>query len=245
MQFLQPKLNAAPAIRPMINVGAGLDVITGYFVTGKNNESILNGGLGTLTGATGMGNAFKTTILEYMELSACSRMAGSSMFDYDCEENKYDNRKLHLSTQIEEFHGEHIVDSGRFRLAVKSDYSGDQYFDAIKEMLNDKKKNKDKDKRRTPFKDRDGNYFYMSTPFFTFVDSLSAFSTQDVIRMQDENSLGDSGANTLFMRQGLQKKRLLDEIPSLCSATNSYMLTTAHLGNEFDLSNQRGAPPPK
>ena len=48
--------------RPLINVGCLFDIITGVYVRGKYGESILNGGLGMLTGIAGIGNNFKTTI---------------------------------------------------------------------------------------------------------------------------------------------------------------------------------------
>jgi hypothetical protein len=61
--------------------------------------------------------------------------------------------------------------------------------------------------------------------------------------MQDDNSLGEKGANTVSMRQGLQKNRFLMEVPFLANGSYDYMMLTAHIGNEFSMD--PNSPPPK
>jgi len=54
----------------LINIGSLMDIPTGSYVTGAKGESILNGGLGMITGVIGAGNNFKSTIMHYMMLTA-------------------------------------------------------------------------------------------------------------------------------------------------------------------------------
>jgi hypothetical protein len=45
----KPNIAAAPAVRVMINVGATMDIPTGWYVKGKYCENILLGGLEVIT----------------------------------------------------------------------------------------------------------------------------------------------------------------------------------------------------
>lgn len=242
--LLQPKLTPSPNVKPMINVGALLDIPTGHYLTGPNGESILSGGVGTLTGIVGIGNNFKTTIMRHMSLTALGRMSGSRGSTYDTEVNTHEDRIRQLASRIDGLEMEDIIDNGRWVLTDKTVYSADQWYDILKEWLVEKRKSGAKIMRNTPFMNRDrSGRFQMMTPTFTEVDSLSEFVTADVLRMQDENSLGDSGANTMSMRQGLQKNRFLMEMPSIAAGANHYMFLTAHIGQEFNLDPR--SPPQK
>ena len=57
----------------------------------------------------------------------------------------------------------------------------------------------------------------MLFPTFGEVDSISEFETADIEEMQNKNEIGTSGGNTIHMRAGLAKTRLLMELPGLCN----------------------------
>ena len=44
-KMIKPDIKPAPAIKPLFNIGALLDIPTGMWVHGKHGESILLGGL--------------------------------------------------------------------------------------------------------------------------------------------------------------------------------------------------------
>lgn len=228
----------APAIKVMINIGATLDISTGTYIEGRHGEHILNGGLSTLTGVVGTGNMFKSTFMHYMTFTAMARMAGSRGAAYDTEVNI---QEWHLKSQIariEDFHGEDIIDTGRWIITDKTVYSGNEWHTKQKAFLENKKKNEAKFQVATPFWNREHNGpFMMTMPTFSEVDSFSEFETDDVIEIQDKNELGDSGANTMHMRQGLAKMRFLMEAPRLNCGSYNYLLMTAHIGKETTLQN--------
>jgi hypothetical protein len=85
----------------------------------------------------------------------------------------------------------------------------------------------------------------MLVPTFTVVDSFTRFETDDVIKIQDENELGDAGGNTIHMRQGLAKMRFLMEAPILSNKMFNYLLLSAHLGKNTSIATGPYAPPPK
>ena len=223
----------APSIKPLINVGALFDIITGEYLPGKYGEMILNGGLATLSGYTGIGNSFKSTTMHFQTFTAMSRIKGSYGSLYDTEVNTSEGRLKSFANHIPEFNGEDIINSGRFVLTDKTIYPGEKYYEIHKEFCENKLKNLNKDQVNTPFLDRDlETLFKISLPTFSELDSFSEFETSDVMKMQDDNELGESGGNTIHMRQGLAKMRLLMEAPRLNTGSYNYLSMTAQLGKE-------------
>ena len=199
-----PSLTQAPNVKVMINIGALLDIPTGKYLRGKHGEMILNGGLGFLTGVVGIGNNFKSTVMHYMGTTMVARMGQSSgLSTYDTEINIHEWHLSRMASNNPLLHGENIIESGRWQITDKTMYHGDQWYDNVKDFMQMKIKEKNKFSVVTPFLDRKGDLMKIIVPTGLGVDSMSEFVTQDVIKMQDENSLGESGANTVSMRQGL------------------------------------------
>jgi hypothetical protein len=240
----------AQPVKPMINVGACLDIPSGTYLRGKFGDMILNGGLGALTGVAGIGNSFKSTICHYMMLSAMSKITKSVAKTYDTEMNIQEWHLQHFANQFDAFGGELLFQSGRWAVTDKTTldpetgkyFQGDVWFDKYKDYANLKMKSVKALSVTTPFLDREGEWFKMIQPTFTQVDSFSEFVTQDVVKMQEDNSLGDKGANMVSMRQGMQKNRFLMEVPFLANAAYDYMLLTAHIGSEFNMDPNQPAP---
>lgn len=240
---LQPALKAAPPIKPMINVGGGFDVPTGTYQVGMHGEYILNGGVAFMTGVVGKGNTFKSTVSDWMLLTSMARMCSPGTI-YDTEVSKHEARLAAVAAGIEEFKSEQILDTGRLVITDKTVYTGDQYYDITKEFMQEKIKNAEKISIEIPFLTRDRSArMKIIKPTFQMVDSFSEFSTSDVIKMQDENSLGDSGGNTISMRQGLQKNRFLMEVPGLSGGSYTWFILTGHIGDEFSMDPRK--PPEK
>jgi hypothetical protein len=234
---LRTKLTPAPNVKVMINIGAGFDIPTGHYIKGRRNESILNGGLAPLTGITGIGNNFKSTTEHYMMLTAMSRMLHSAAKTYDTEVNIHEWHYREFVARTEAFHGEDVLESQRWSITDKTVYVGDEWYKNHKNELEEKSKRKDIIVN-TPFFNRERTgAFTMLIPTFTEIDSFTEFETSDVIEMQDKNDLGESGGNTIHMRQGLAKLRILMEAPRLHGQAYDYLLMTAHLGKESTMQN--------
>lgn len=244
MQMLMPSLTQAPNLKVMINIGALFDIPTGKYQFGIHGESILNGGLGFLTGVVGIGNNFKSTVMHYMSIIMMARMganSGTSTYDTEINIHEWHLKSLYQSNPL--FKGADIIEDGRWQITDKTMYHGDEWWDTVKDFMQMKIKDKIKYTIKTPFKDRDGKELKIVIPTGIQIDSLSEFVTQDVIKMQDANSLGESGANTVSMRQGLQKNRFLMEVPALSGGSYTYVLMSAHIGSEFSMDPRN--PPPK
>lgn len=244
---LRPAFAQIPYVKLSYNIGGLFDVPTGTYVFGRHNEAILNGGLGPITGVVGIGNQFKSTIMHDMMLIAMARMAESTGNTYDTEINILESRLRALGVALPDFKGEDVIDNGRWTITDKSIYFGNEWYEILKEFLKEKEKEVNaKSKaimRETPFIDRDGSLMKIAIPTFTEIDSFSQFETQDVANMQAANELGDSGANTMFMRQGIAKTRFLTDIPKMIAKANNPMLMTAHIGKGIPMDAK--APPEK
>lgn len=243
MTQIQVELKAAPSIKPMVNVGAGFDVPTGHFLVGKYGEYILNGGMAFMTGVVGQGNVFKSSIADWMQLTAMARMCATATI-YDTEISKHEFRLKQVVFGIREFYGEDVIENGRLILTDKTIYTGDEYYDITKEFMLTKIKNREKNEIELPFMNRDRSaYMRIIAPTFCSIDSFSEFSTKDVIKMQDDNSLGEAGGNTIPMRQGLQKTRFLMEVPGLAGGSYTWFILTGQIGDEFVMDPRK--PPEK
>lgn len=240
--LLKQDFTPAPIVKVMVNIGATLDIPTGNFTEGARGEHILNGGLAPLTGVVGIGNNFKSTTMHYMFLTAMARMsypgAPSTGSTYDTEVNIHEWHLNEMINRQREFQGEDVLQTGRWVITDKTQYSGNEWYVKQKAFLEAKLKNQKVLEVETPFwnRDRTGR-FKMSIPTFTEIDSFTEFETDDVTAMQDKNELGESGGNTIHMRQGLAKLRLLMEAPRLNAGSYNYLLMTAHIGKESTMQN--------
>lgn len=239
----RPAFQSIPDVRPMPNLGALLDIPTGSFVKGKHGESILNGGLGSLTGVVGKGNSFKTTICLYMIFIVLSRFKNSIGSEYDTEINTHKLRHQQLASVLDPALS-NILAEGRWDITDKSLYYANEWYELLKTYLKDKSKDKSKYEVLTPFLDKDGSSLIkMILPTLTLIDSISAFETDNVAQLSTKAELGSSAANMQFMRGGVEKKRFLQEIPTLSARANNPVLMTAHIGQAFQLDPY--APPDK
>lgn len=238
LSILRPPHEAAPNVKVMINIGGLLDIPTGNYLEGRHGERILNAGLSPLTGVVGNPNYFKSTLMHFMMLSAMSRMSGSTAGTNDTETNIQEWHLAKMARTIYEFYGEDVLETQRWVITDNTVYTGDKWYKEQKEFLENKIKNRAKIEVVTPFWNRDrSGPFKMILPTFTEIDSFTKFETADVIDMQDKNDLGDSGGNTIHMRQGLAKMRLLMEAPRINCGAYNYLLMSAHLGKETMMQN--------
>lgn len=224
----------------LYNVGGLMDIPTGKYVRGLKGENILNGGLSVFTAIMGKGNTYKSKLARFLILSAADKVASSGIFPYintyDTEVNIDRNHLIELSHKFNSFKDIDLCDEGIWSITDKTHHLGNEWFKILKDFLkNEKVKNKKDYLFETPICDKNGKPIYTIFPSFGDVDSISEFATSDVEEIQDKNELGDSGGNTIHMRSGLAKTRLIMEIPGICNQSSHYMVMTAHLGKDIPI----------
>lgn len=254
MQLLFAKKPAFTEIDPYkmsFNIGCLFDIPTGKYVRGQRGESIMNGGLPLLTGIAGRGNMFKSTIEHFMMLSAASNVAYSGimpyMNTYDTEMNINLDRLLSFAQRFHAFTGIDLFKEGVWSVTDKTIHLGNEWFKILKNFLRDEKvKNAKNYTFETPFVDKEGKPIFTLFPTFGELDSVSEFETADIGDIYDKNEIGESGGNTVHMRLGLAKTRLLMELPTICNSAGHYMIMTAHVGDMINMAQgPYSVPPPK
>lgn len=234
----------------LLNVGCLMDYPTAAILKGVKGESIVNGGMSIFTAVVGKGNTFKSTIMHYMTLSAAAAACASGTYTYinvyDTEVNLSPERYVKLSHRFDIFKDRDIVEDGICSITDKTHHLGNEWFKILKTFLKEHKiKNRKQFMVTTPFLDKEGKQIQTLFPSFSEVDSISEFETADIIDIQDKNQLGDSAGNTIHMRSGLAKTRLMMEIPSVCNSAAHYMGMTAHVGKDIPIQTGPVAIPDK
>lgn len=238
--MLKSNLEAAPNVKLLFNIGATLDIPTGFYLKGRHGEYILLAGLGMLTGVVGRGNTFKSTVLHYMMLSAANRITSAvetSMSTYDTEINIHEEHLRRFIEKFEYLAGRDLFEEGTWTVTDKVKYYGNEYFEKTKEYVLHKIENAKKLTAVTPFLTRDKvTLLETMIPTFSEVDSFTDFETSDVSKIRGANELGDSGQNMVNMRQGLAKMNFLSEAPRVAGSGNHFMLLAAQVGDHIEVA---------
>lgn len=243
MLGVKPNLDQIASQKTLINIGAGLDIPTGFPVRGLKGQTIVNGGLGMLTAVLGAGNSFKSSLLDFMTACAASRIYSTcpTMIDtYDTEINKQIPRLIALCQRFDSFRDLDII-GNLWLVSDKTQIYGNQYYEKLKDFLAAKIKEYAKNLVSTPFPNYDKKPLMIMPPTFSQIDSFTEFETEDVAELQDKNELGDSGGNMIHMRQGAAKTRFMMDIPTEAGRGGHYVLMTAHIGKEAQI--QQGPMP--
>lgn len=128
----------APRRRPMFNTGCLMDIPTGQFVLGKRGESILHGGVSYVTGICGMGNMFKSVLGLFLMLMILNRYSSARGMQYDTEVSATIARILMLARRMDNICDEDLEALGRIFLSDKTVMSGDEFWEQIKRLGEDK-----------------------------------------------------------------------------------------------------------
>lgn len=239
---MRPQLELSPPVRLAIPVGGLMDIPTGFYLKGTHDQRVLLGGLDGITGFVGPGDSYKSTAMESMVHSALNRMISTCSDDlyankYDCEDNSSDPRVYAISQNFENTRDRDLINEGIWAPSNTTNYTGNKWFAEVKKNIKQKLDPKQKQGLfESVFLSRDKvTPLKMMAPWFFMVDSLSKFSVDIVEDMLEKTELGASEANTLYMKLGQAKQRLLMEVPHLVAASNSFFLFTGHIGKKIEI----------
>lgn len=258
--ILAPDFELAPSLKLQIPFGGGMDLVSGTWFEGMFGEYIANAGHPFVIGMVGLGNNFKSTILDDLATEAMSRIFESCFkpekkekhlkrmkttnSKYDTEVNVQESRLAMIAEAcryfkekgIDLFNAEEIY----WRVTDKTVMWGNKFFEKLKDFLAFKRKNRKDYLVETPFLDRDGkSRIQVILPTFGSVDSLTDFQSEAEEKIMVAE-LGHSDANMLFARGGLIKTRLLGELPPMCAGGYHYMGITAQLNKDMAMATGPG-----
>lgn len=224
---------------PHFNVGCLLDIPTGSPVLGLKGETIINGGVHHLTGQTGEANSAKTGISLYQILTVMQRYPGASLTIYDSENTLPKDRVIgqarHIAPNIIFTNEDGQEDLQNFALVTPAEYLGDEFYEEFKDWGETRPKLK-ADYISTPFFNKESKEIIkILSPEFAFIDSFSAFGTTVTKKIQDDANIGESGQNMLYMKDGLVKAQMMNELPRIAIKNGLYFVMTAQIGENRSL----------
>jgi len=232
-------LPQAPKLRPHLNVGSVFDIPTGNYVLGQHGESILNAGVSTVNSIAGPGNTFKSEILNYLFFTVMARYSPSQGAAYDTENSmtyKRLNRAANRHWQLKDVDFSSAEGANKLRLTQSADILGDDYFELIKEGSRERAKASKKLEIGTPFFDDSGKQIAILPPMLVNIDSLTEFKVSAVQdKLVDKNAVGESGANTQFMKDGAAKTQLITQLPNMGVQGGLYFFLVAHIGMGIEM----------
>lgn len=231
------KVNATPFLQPAFNVGCLKDILSGYPAKGMRGETIICGGMHFSTGGTGEANSAKTGCNLHDGLVVIERYPPASLTCYDTESTLSRYRILKHARFVAPSRivkainpmGEEYEELENCQLVTKTEYTGDAFYAEFKKYGEERSKLK-ADYHETPFKDpKTGKAIRILAPDIAFIDSYSKFSTCATEAIQDKGNIGDSKQNTLFLKDGLVKTQMFNELPSIMAKNGLYFILTAQI----------------
>lgn len=243
---IRPPFTMTQRHRLPINIGCLMDIPTAFFSRGQRGETLILGGLGTMTGVTASGNIGKTTFMEYMGGTAAYRMdyggQDTSVSKYDTEENAFVDRSLQLLASAGYYPDRDVFNEGKWRLTCKKDEMADVWFEHYKEFINLKKQLKPEQLIDTPLCGYDGKEAMRVRPVsITMVDSLSDMVTKQALDIHDKVEIDSSEQKMVHMNQGLIKHNMLMAMPALAGSAQDYIIFTGQYKSNGPLIMTPGA----
>lgn len=236
MMELNAFFKPAPDLHPMLNMGCLMDIPTGVYLPGEHGESILHGGMGYVEGVAGRGNVGKSTLMHFRELTALSHLHQAQLGYYDTETTMRPTRLNKLYESITHVLGTDLTDPARILITDNTVMSGNEWFAKFREMGAAKKKDAKSYMRTTPFWNaRSKQLIRAFYPSLFGLDSLSQFMTDSVDGVFEKNEVGDSGANTVFMKGGAAKTQMVMQLPTTTGEAGLYITMSIHVGDQIQI----------
>lgn len=218
-------------------VGALLDIPTGKFHQTDRGNWVMMGGYADLDSVVGPGNSWKSEQILYPPLTVFGHFPSSGLMIYDTENSmsygRIDSRKTMFEGLMNyDFVGEQYRENPRFILTQSASIDGDVFFEQLKLFAKERAKNEKRLLLTTPVLAPNNELIKTYPPAMFVFDSLSAMKFTSIQeKIVDQNAVGESGGNTVFMKDGAAKTQLLMQLPDLPERSGIHISMTAHIGN--------------
>ena len=214
---------------PLLNTGTLIDMGTGAYIPGMDGSMILNGGIGMTNGIIGREQRFKSTSASSLIMGVLGRYKDSELLFHDTEFSIGNKERLLAMADMP-------VNPESIRLTDPTNYDMASLFTAIRELVKYKIEHRKDYLVETPFLDpKTLKPIKMYIPTIVSIDSWSKLYLQIVDSLYDQNALGDSGLNMVYMKDGNAKTQFMQHLPVLAAKAGIYFVLTAHIGDKFEM----------
>lgn len=220
------------------NVGCYFDILNGRFMSGRHGETVLNGGLSTLTGIGGAANSYKSTLMDYFTLKILNNISVSRAEYYDNE------LTLDLERRVDQFINypnlkdldlDTIQDEQqRMTLDTRVHTPGEVWYNGFREHCARQAANT-KAYVTLPFYGRRNTPIKVPPISIAAMDSLTEFQVSEVMKKLDKHDIDDSETNPEAFHEMKAKSHMIRTMQVPAIKGSCYAIMTAHVVNEMKL----------
>ena len=214
-----------------INTGTLFDMATGKFRAGVNGSWVLDGGLSSCLGITGRAQTYKSGLAGSLIARAMNVHPEAVALIWDTE-----NTVASGAARYDDFVpvDKPVSDRIEFCNAITTNLT--EFYDKFKKMVDEKLAHKKDYIVESPFLDpRTGKPVRVWVPTFVMIDSFSKASAAQSSDVFASNDIDSTGMNTLYLKDGMVKTRIMQDLPTRAAKAGIYVIMTAHVGDKIDL----------
>lgn len=214
---------------PNYNTRFPMDIVTGLFERGFNNQWLLNGGLPPILGLSGRGGYYKSTYLDSIIVSILEAYPESEAYKLDTENNNFTNQRFHVMAKKKD-----TVD--RIHCTNLASQSMSEFEEMIKQIGAYKVEHKKDCLVESPFKDNEtGKPLLVWMPTVIGIDSFTCFKSGSEIEKTEKTNADSKDRNMIFLHDGLVKHRLMTMFSQYAYKYGLNFILTAQVDDRYDL----------
>lgn len=226
---------------PYLNTGTIIDLVNGSFVS-NGDGYVLAGGIPCTRSTSGRGNLGKSTLHNCLTINTWSRCPGAQYLLFD-DENSQSRERLLASADVP------IPSSNEFLITNQTEYYAEDIYAIIADKMEERRKiMKDIMVEIPIINPSTGKKHLMPIPVFFDVDSYSRLPLRQIddLLSDTKKDINDKDKQTIFMKEGLAKKKMLSQWINMAARYGMYFGFTVHTGNRGpDIGGNPNVPPPK
>lgn len=217
-------------------VGAGMDIITGKFLAGKDNRFHLCGGWNKIMGFAGRGNTYKSTLERYGCVTMAGRYTNNGHLILDSEDSIELDRYYQQCAHWPTLAGRDLVEEGWLRVSDTST-TLNSFVKGLRNASAEIAGMKDLEKYKvtTKYINRRGEQIRVIPPTIVEIDSLTKALVDVVEDIYDNHEIGDSEMNVEAVRGMAAKTQAMNQLPKVTTQSNFYISLVAHMTNALNL----------
>ena len=217
-------------VYPALNTCTPLDMATAVFEKGKDNKYYLMFGIG------GRGGFYKSTVLDGLLLACLLNYPHSEGYKLDTEMNALAPKQRMKNACKYKYGSDFDVNSvveDRLKVTNISATRSSEFEELIRNVCKYKEDHKKDYIVEIPFLDKDGNPLKMWIPTYIVVDSVTLFRSDTEMDKSTSISAEDKNRNMDALRDGMYKKRLIEEWSRISYRYGIYFLMSAQVDDSY------------
>lgn len=213
---------------PYLNTRTPIDVCTGVYMRGMNDEWLLDAGVAPVNGLSARTGYYKSTIVDNLSINVMEIYPDSEFYKMDTENTSTSKQRYRNLAQ-----GKNVDVDSRVHLTNKGEMNLQEYLAFLKNLGEYKLKHRSDFEVETPFLNHNtGKPLRIMIPTLLSLDSISNLDTDNI---DFSEGIEDKANNTADMYDGRIKKRLVNLFITYAYKYSMYFFITAHIDPKIEM----------